>query len=104
MNVLIARWHATAETLHVWGAEAEARVLERCAEELAVAVATRDDELLTLRQAGEESGYSVSHLRRLISQGVLSDVSETGPPRVRRADLPRKPGYHPTAPSVLGLG
>jgi len=36
------------------------------------------------------SGYSDKHLRRLVSQGELEDVSADGKIRLRRGDLPRK--------------
>ncbi len=86
------RWTADASTLRQWGAEDEAQVVERCARELAEALDTHDDEALTLAEAAAESGYSVSHLRRLIAQNKLRDTAQVGPPRVRRGDLPRKPG------------
>lgn len=103
-DALIAQWHSDAENLRAWGAGEWARVLERCAEQLADALAEREDETLTLAEAAAHSGYSVSHLRRLIAHGTLRDVAETGASRVRRGDLPRKPGYHPTAPPVLRVG
>ena len=95
IDAVITRWHATAEELRDWGAAVEARVLDRCANELANALEVGEDEEVGLAQGARESGYSVSHLRRLITQGKLQDVADTGPPRVRRCDLPRKPGHHP---------
>ena len=89
---LCERWQADASTLRQWGAKDEAQVVERCARELAEALGTHDDEALTLAEAAAESGYSVSHLRRLITQNKLRDTAQVGPPLVRRGDLPRKPG------------
>jgi hypothetical protein len=94
IDSLLDHWHATAEGLRDWGATAEARVLDKCADELADALEVGDEEEVSLAQGAVESGYSISHLRRLIAQGKLQDVADTGPPRVRRRDLPRKPGHH----------
>lgn len=104
VDSLLRRWHADAENLRSWGAEATAQVVDRCAAELEDTLATQDAEALSLAEAAKESGYCVSHLRRLIAEGKLRDVAEKGQSRVRRGDLPRKPGHHPTPTSVLRLG
>ena len=85
-------WQAEASSLRAWGASDCARVLERCVSELGDGLATWQDEQLSLSKASEESGYSISHLRRLVSQGILADVADAGPVQLRRGDLPRKPG------------
>lgn len=68
----------------------QASVLERCADELEEQLEQNGRELLTLHQAAMESGYSESHLRRLVKDGHLSDRADKGPKMVRRGDLPRK--------------
>ena len=50
-------------------------------------------EPLTLEIAGLESGYSRSHLRRLVRQGVVPSCGTESEPRILRRDLPRKPGH-----------
>ncbi len=50
------------------------------------------DELLTLAQAASESGYSERRLREMIDEDSLPNAGRKGAPRIRRADLPRKPG------------
>jgi len=47
---------------------------------------------LTVPEAAVESGYSEAHLRDLAHQGTLPLVDGTGRMRIRRRDLPRKPG------------
>ena len=93
VDALLGRWHHDAEKLRGWGALASADAVDKCVMELAEALATQDAEPLSLAEAATETGYCVSHLRRLIGEGKLHDVAEKGPPRVRRGDLPRKPGY-----------
>ena len=50
-------------------------------------------EALTLREAAMLSGYTVDHLQRLVSAGQLENIGRKGRPRVRRGDLPLKPGH-----------
>ena len=90
---LLRHWHAEAEKLRSWGVDATAQAVDRCAAELEDTLTTLDAETLSLGEASQASGYCVSHLRRLITEGKLRDVAEKGQPRVRRADLPLKPGH-----------
>lgn len=59
--------------------------------ELETAVRTSLDEPLTLNEAARRSGYSKSHLRRLMDIGRLPNIGEKGAPRVRLGDLPYRP-------------
>ncbi len=89
---LARAWRTDATVLRKHGAEVLAGSLEQCADELEHVLAAGGDDVLTLAEASVASGYSVAHLRRLIASGVLRNVSKAGRPRLRRADLPRKPG------------
>lgn len=91
---LVDRWRAEAKLLRRRGADPQAAVLEGCADELEHELSAGDREELTLARAAMVSGYSVAHLRRLVADGELRNVAATGPTRVRRGDLPRKP-WHP---------
>jgi len=91
------QWRADAEILRRRGCEEAARLLESCAGDLDACLAVGDGETLSLAEAARESGYSAGHLRWLIGQGRLRDVAQSGPARVRRGDLPRKPGHVPAA-------
>lgn len=46
--------------------------------------------MLSLREASIESGYSVSHLARLVRTGAIENVGRRYAPRVRAADVPRR--------------
>ena len=52
----------------------------------------KDEELLTLSQAEQQSGYSYEHLRKLVASGVVPNHGRKGSPRIRRSELPRKSG------------
>jgi hypothetical protein len=48
----------------------------------------KEERILTLKAAAEESGYSVEHLARLIRQGRVANAGRRNAPRIRAADLP----------------
>ncbi len=95
---LVAHWRQDAETLKRRGCVEAGVLLDGCAGELDRILCSCDDETLTVAEAARESGYTAAHLRHLILEGKLRDRAETGPARIRRGDLPRKPGYVPSAP------
>lgn len=98
---LAERWEEEAETLRARGLEREARMEESFAAELRQRVSEWELEALTVAEASEETGYSESHLRALLSEGKLPNVGREGAPRLRRADLPSKAGTAPPGPGGL---
>ncbi len=97
LEALATRWESDAALMCSYSATPVGDALIRCAEELRDEIATVEDGLLSYEEAADESGYSVSHLRRLVSQGQLRDQTDQGPTQLRRGDLPRKakkPMYH----------
>jgi hypothetical protein len=55
-------------------------------------------ELLTLTQAAIRSGYSADTVGRMVRDGKLTNLGRKNAPRVRAADLPRKPLRYPARP------
>lgn len=91
LDALADEWREKAEDLRQYGADAQAQTLEAAADDLEERVAAIRLQTLTLREAAEESGYSYSRLQEMVGD-ELENVGEPGAPRVRRGDLPRKPG------------
>ena len=60
------------------------------ADQLEAVVVDQGSEVLTLREASAESGYSADHLGRMIRAGKVPNAGRRGAPRVRRSDLPTK--------------
>ena len=89
---LVQRWTAEAVSLERWGDERGATILRQCATELDAAARAHDDEALTIAAASAASGYSRDHLRALVSSGEIPNAGRKGSPRIRRRDLPVKPG------------
>jgi hypothetical protein len=97
-------WRARATELRTWAAaEQAATALERAAEELEAELHADDEAELNLEQAAAECGYSARHLARLIGDGTLGNAGRKNAPRIRRADLPRKPGNLPLAGTAATL-
>src|SRR2546425_402087 len=89
---LTTRWRAEADVLHRRGADEQAFVLKSCASELEHEGHLFSLEALTLEQAADSSGFSYSALQKMVRDGTIPNVGKKGAPRVRRGDLPKKPG------------
>jgi hypothetical protein len=87
---LVENWRRRAALARELAAEGAARAFEVCAADLELGIAAGNDELLTLTEAAEVSGFSADHLGRLIRQGKIINFGRQNAPRVRSADLPRK--------------
>jgi hypothetical protein len=87
---LASEWSARAAMMREYGAADQAVAIEACGAELHAAVSAWQEELLTLEQAAEESGYSYSTLQQKVAAGDILNRGTRGRPRVRRFDLPRK--------------
>lgn len=92
LSRLAARWRAEAAVLQRRGAPIQAGVLESCASEMEQEAQLFSLETLDLEQAVAESGYSYSTLQKMLSDGTIPNAGKKGTPRVRRCDLPKKPG------------
>jgi hypothetical protein len=90
---LPAEWRTQAEGLRHYGTDAQAVAVDRCANRLEEAFRQMEDEHLTLGAAAEISGYTERHLRRLMDDGTIPNSGTPNSPRLRRYDLPRKPGH-----------
>jgi len=80
-----------ADLLGSWGATAQAAAAEHAASRIERALMTWRNEVLSVADAATESGYSEAHLRRLLAACRIENAGSRGRPRIRRADLPRKP-------------
>lgn len=102
---LIQAWREEAERLRErYGDERLAKICETHARELEAALATSQDEVLTLTEAAKESGYSADHLGRLVAAGTIPNAGRKHAPGIRRRDLPARPGRPaPVAPARPGI-
>lgn len=92
LNDLPAQWREQAATYALDGATAQAAVLRRVAVQLEEALKAVASETLSLVDAARASGYSADHLGRLVREEKIPNVGRANAPRIRRCDLPQKPG------------
>ncbi|MDQ3605086.1 MAG: hypothetical protein M3418_02695, partial [Gemmatimonadota bacterium] len=60
------------------------------ADELERALEGTADELLSLKRAAAESGYTVDHIGRILRHQPTLNKGRKHAPRIRRGDLPKK--------------
>lgn len=95
LAALTAKLRDEAELMRQRGLEREARLEESIVEEIETALRAWQHEELTVQEAAEESGYSPKTLRRMVRKGRIPDSrpdASQAEIRIRRRDLPRKPG------------
>ncbi len=83
------------EFREAFGDEPRARTLEWAASKVEQALRDESDQLLRLPDAAELSGYHPDSLARMVREGQIPDPrppKSKGMIRIRRGDLPIKPG------------
>lgn len=93
LEELARSWLNDADTLDRYADERGAELCRMHARELREALREGLDEPLTLSEAAELSGYSEDHLRHLVAGGTVPNAGRKGAPRIRRGDVPVKPGH-----------
>lgn len=88
---LRGRWDSRARELEPY-APAAAEAFRTAATELSDAISATG-ESVTLREAHEIGGYSIDHLQRIVKSGSIPNVGTKGRIRIRRSDVPVKPGH-----------
>ncbi len=87
-----AKWATEADAMQRRGATVNgAGVLAEVLADFKAMQASQAEALLSLSEAASRSGYSAEHLGRLIREHRLPNSGRKGAPRIRAADLPRKP-------------
>ena len=97
---LLDRWRVRRDEWRRLGVSVDgARLCEEILADLEQLDAA-EEEALSLVSAASECGYSADHLGRLVRSGQIPNVGRANAPKVRRRDLPRKPG---ALPDVAGF-
>lgn len=90
-QTLTESWLARARELEPY-APAAAEAFRTAARELLEQRQAVED-AVTLREAHEIGGYSIDHLQRVVKKGQIKNVGTKGRIRIRREDVPLKPGH-----------
>lgn len=94
---LVQRWRKDAALLRQYRNQQQAEWLEDRAAELEAVQLEEAHAQLTLAEAANVTGYSTDHLGRLVRQGKVPNAGTKYRPRLRRGDLPWRPGQQPIA-------
>ena len=94
---LLEKWEAEAVTMERYADVRGAAVCRLHVAELRDAIGVEQDQVLTLAEAALEGGYPEDHIRHMIGDGRLRNAGVKGAPRIRRADVPRRPNGRPRA-------
>ena len=90
---LVQSWLARAQQFKRLSAMVDGhRLISEMITDLELLFREEESEILTLEEAAKWSGYSSDHLARSLRRGAIPNAGRKGQPRIRRGDLPRKPG------------
>lgn len=92
---LISLWRKQSTLYERDGVVSTARVLQRCADELALCLRQAGEIAVGLNEAARHSGYAPDTLGRMVRDGRLTNYGRKNAPKVRLADLPLRPSRLP---------
>lgn len=88
----LAKWTAEAEAMHRRGVMVNgAGLCNEILTDFRAVVACQVELVLSLPEAAARSGYTAEHLGRMVGEGRIWNAGRKGVPRIRAADVPRKP-------------
>jgi hypothetical protein len=90
-TALSSQWRSRASDLERYSPSA-AQAFRDAADELEK-VLQNDEETVSLKEASALGGYSGDALQRMVSRGRIRNCGRKGKPRIRRAEVPVKPGH-----------
>ena len=88
---LLLQWRSRASDLERY-APVAAQAFRDAADELAEAL-DGAEETVSLNEASMLGGYPVDSLQRMVRCGRIQNCGRKGKPRIRRAEVPVKPGH-----------
>ena len=91
VSALPTHWRARATELERF-APAAAEAFNDAADQLESALQSKADSV-TIKEAAALGGFSTDHIQRLVASGRIENVGRKGRPRIRRDDIPTKPGF-----------
>jgi hypothetical protein len=95
LSDLIAQWRGRQDEWSRLGAALDgAKVAAEIVGDLEALRRAQSSAAVTLREASLIGGYSLDHLQRLVACGQLENLGRKGRPRIRRDDVPVKPGHN----------
>ena len=101
---LPAAWRERAAVMERY-APTVAAALRDCASELEGATRADAIDTVSVAEAAILSGYTSDAIGRMIARGEIHNYGNKRRPRIRRSEVPRKPGHRPTRDvTLLAMG
>jgi hypothetical protein len=92
---VLARWESRRDEWVRLGVSVDgAKVAAEIVADLEELRHAQMSEAVTLREASLIGGYSLDHLQRCVASGQIENVGRKGRPRIRRDDVPVRPGHN----------
>ena len=91
LAALSSQWRSRASDLERYSPPA-AQAFRDAADELEKTLQGAE-ETVSLKEAAMLGGYSTDSLQRMVAAGRIQNFGRKGKPRIRRADVPVKPGH-----------
>lgn len=102
---ILKRWRLRRDEFKKLQASVDgARICDEVLADLEAIAKSGLDDLLSITQAAHESGYSTRQLSRDVRAGRIQNFGRGGAPKLRRGDLPRKPGHLSPRPQPAIVG
>ena len=92
-TALSSQWRSRASDLERYSPSA-AQAFRDAADELENALQSVEG-CVSLKEASRLGGYSTDSLQRMVAGGRIQNCGRKGKPRIRRVDVPVKPGHSP---------
>jgi len=93
VRCVIERWTEEADLQRRrYLEEGRAHHIMSMIQDMEEALEAQHEEVLSLDEAADESGYTEGHLKRLIREGRIPNAGSDADPAILRRYLPRKPG------------
>lgn len=90
-TALSSQWRSRASDLERYSPSA-AQAFRDAADELEKTLQGAE-ETVSLKEAAMLGGYSTDSLQRMVAAGRIQNFGRKGKPRIRRAEVPVKPGH-----------
>lgn len=103
-HALAKAWRERASVIERY-APPVAAALRDCAEELDAATRAEAIDTVSAAEAAILSGYTADAIGKMIARGDIPNYGTKRRPRIRRVDVPKKPGHqHGPDLALLALG
>lgn len=94
LAMLRAKWESRrAEHAHLSSMVSAERIIGDVLADLGELADAHALDAVSLKEASAIGGYSMDRLQHIVAAGEIDNIGRKGKPKIRRGDVPIKPGY-----------